>query len=141
MSGTIEVSGVDPASAEGAGCVVRVAEPIFYPDLTIGEHLGLLSKSTGIDYTPVVAQRQLQELLPHFPSRLSSGQLQRVYLGSQLSLETSVMLFDEPERHLDEQWLSFLSAQLRSKLDSGTILLVASHSRPLLDCCDEVIEL
>lgn len=38
VAGTVRVTGVDTAPPEPAGRMVRVAEPVLYPDLPVGEH-------------------------------------------------------------------------------------------------------
>ncbi|QMV84384.1 ATP-binding cassette domain-containing protein [Corynebacterium hindlerae] len=116
--------------------IVRIGDPIFYPDLTVAEHLELLP----VPFDQVVDSWQLGDLLPHPPIWLSSGQRQRVFLASQLSIPADVSIIDEPERHLDSDWTDFLAVELR-ELSGDRVVLVASHSPAILAACDEVIAL
>lgn len=116
--------------------IVRVGDPIFYPDMTVAEHLQLLP----LDFDHVVDTWKLHDLLEVPPYWLSSGQRQRLFLASQLSIPSSVVIIDEPERHLDDDWTDFLAAELR-ELAKECVVLVASHSSVILASCDEVISL
>lgn len=50
-------------------------------------------------------------------------------------------MLDEPERHLDVDWVGFLVGQLRGLADKGATVLVASHSSVVLGECNEIVEL
>lgn len=136
IDGTVLVDGVDPASSSGAGVVTRIAEPSFYPDLTVGEHLKLMGISEDI-----IELWALEELLAAPPGWLSSGQRQRVFLGSQLPVAAEVIVIDEPERHLDADWVEFLCEELVEIAASGSTVFVASHSPVVLGHCDDVVAL
>lgn len=116
--------------------IVRVGDPIFYPDMSVREHLELLP----IPVDEVVDLWRLEDLADLPPIWLSSGQRQRVFLASQLDIDADVLIIDEPERHLDSDWTEFLAAELR-RLAQDRIVLIASHSPVILDACDEVITL
>lgn len=141
ISGTVRVDGVDPGSPAGAGRVARVAEPVFYPDLSVGEHLKLLHRHLEVEHDEIIETWRLKEMLPVSPGALSSGQRQRLFLSTQLFLETDVFVIDEPERHLDSGWVEFLCAQLRTIARAGTVVMVASHSSEVLAACDDVVRL
>ena len=132
---------VDPASKDGAGSVVRIAEPVFYPDLSVSEHLALMGRATGMDVDDVVEEWRLESLLRFPPSWLSSGQRQRFFLATQLLTPGDAFVVDEPERHLDADWTEYVCGRLVEKARDGAVVLVASHSSVVLDSCDEVIEL
>lgn len=116
--------------------VVRVGDPVFYPDLTVREHLALLAA----DVDEVADRWVLNDLLDAPPAWLSSGQRQRVFLASQLDLPADVLLIDEPERHLDNAWVEFLVAELKEHARDAAVI-VATHSQTVLAACDEVINL
>lgn len=139
--GRADSESVDPASKAGAGSVVRIAEPVFYPDLSVAEHLALMSRATGLDPDEVVDEWRLESLLRFPPSRLSSGQRQRFSLATQLMTPGCAFVVDEPERHLDAAWTEYVCGNLVEKAHNGAVVLVASHSPMVLDSCDEVIEL
>lgn len=159
LIGTVRVGGagvervggpVDPASKAGAGSVIRIAEPVFYPDLSVAEHLGLMVRAAaadgaeddaGVVFDDVIEEWRLESLLRFPPSWLSSGQRQRFFLATQLLVPGLVFVVDEPERHLDAAWTGYVCDRLVDKARDGAVVLVASHSPLVLDSCDDVIEL
>lgn len=137
VSGIILVRGEAPS----VGFSIRIADPVFLPDLTVGEHLMLLADRQGLDYQRTVQTWELADLPNRFPATLSSGQRQRVYLACHLENDEEVLLLDEPERHLDTSWLEFLAEQLVDRARQGTLVLIATHSAILLSACDTVVYL
>ena len=49
LDGSVKCDGLPVGTKEQPGAVVTVAEPVFLPDLTVGEHLDLIGKATGVD--------------------------------------------------------------------------------------------
>ncbi|MEJ5927845.1 ATP-binding cassette domain-containing protein [Corynebacterium sp. H128] len=123
-------------SYQGDGIVLRVGDPVFYPDMTVAEHLELLGESSEA----LVASWDLEPLLELPPAWLSSGQRQRVFLAAQLRVPAGVILIDEPERHLDPDWIAFLCDELKTLADTR-IVVVASHSALVQAACDEIVDL
>lgn len=74
VTGTVRIGDTDPASRAGAGSVARVADPVFLPDLTVGEHLKLLASHGTFDYEDVVQHWGLEALVASMPAWISSGQ-------------------------------------------------------------------
>jgi len=89
----------------------------------------------------VIDRWALTELLDAPPSWLSSGQRQRVFLACQLPAAADVIVIDEPERHLDADWVDVLCAELVTLADDGAVIVVATHSPAVLAHCHDVIEL
>ncbi|MCQ9127060.1 ATP-binding cassette domain-containing protein [Corynebacterium amycolatum] len=150
IEGTVRVvcegedSLVDPSSPQGTGCVTSISNPAFLPDLTLGEHINLVSLRTGVEMDTLLSRLEpwrVAELPNTLPSRLSSGQKQRANLGIQLAVAAPVVVLDEPERHLDADWTRLLCAQLRQMAQSGFTVIVASHSPSLIDEADWEIRL
>lgn len=135
---------VDPSSPQGAGCVTRISDPAFLPDLTLGEHISLVSLRAGVDMDTLLSRLEpwhVTELPNTLPSRLSSGQKQRANLGIQLAVAAPIVVLDEPERHLDRDWTQLLCTQLRHMAQSGATVIVASHSPRLIEDADREIRL
>lgn len=146
--GTVRVSvdgrAVDPATPEGAGTVTRIAEPAFFPDLTIHEHLAFLARRAGVtldDMWGRVGPWEVADLPDDLPSRLSNGQRQRANLALQLAVAAPVVVLDEPERHLDGAWTRVLCDQLGDLAMFGSPVLVASHSDTVVGAADREIAL
>lgn len=135
---------VDPSSPQGAGCVTSISDPAFLPDLTLGEHINLVSLRAGVEMDTLLSRMEpwrVVELPNTLPSRLSSGQKQRANLGIQLAVAAPVVVLDEPERHLDADWTRLLCTQLRQMAQSGFTVIVASHSPSLIEEADREIRL
>ena len=142
LDGSVECDGHPVGTKEQPGAVITVAEPVFLPDLTVGEHLDLMGKAAGVDVAKLCELWALERLLPHPASRLSSGQRQRVFLAAQLYQPARALLIDEPERHLDAAWTEFLASELRYLADEeNRCIVVASHSDTITQACDEVVQL
>ena len=142
LNGTVFIDGAAPGSAEAAGSIISVGDPVFLPDLTVGEHFSVLSRRTGVDFTEIHELWALdQAILNSAVSDLSSGQRQRVYLAAQLYQPAKALLIDEPERHLDHTWIDFLAEELRHLAADGRCVVLASHSPAIFDACDEVVEI
>lgn len=148
LDGTVRVhtadGDVDPASPAGAGSVLHISEPSFFPDLTIGEHVSLMAHHVGRsedEFLVDVARWEITQLLDSLPSRLSSGQRQRAYLGLQLAQRTAVTTLDEPERHLDAAWIEEVCRRLKERSEDGSAVIVATHAPQIADIADRVIAL
>ena len=142
LEGTVSIGGAAPGSAAAAGSVISVGDPVFLPDLTVGEHFSLLSRRTGVDFAEVHELWAInQAILNSAVSSLSSGQRQRVYLAAQLYQPAKALLIDEPERHLDHTWTAFLADELHHLAAEGRCVVLASHSPAIFDACDEVVEI
>lgn len=142
LKGTVSIDGAAPGSAEAAGSVIAVSDPVFLPDLTVGEHFTLLSRRSGVDFAEVHELWAIDDAIRNSAvSDLSSGQRQRVYLAAQLYQPAKALLIDEPERHLDHTWTAFLAEELRHLAAEGRCVVLASHSPAIFDACDEVVEI
>ena len=142
LKGTVSIDGATPGSAEAAGSVIAVADPVILPDLTVGEHFTLLSRRSGVDFAEVHELWAIDDAIRNSAvSDLSSGQRQRVYLAAQLYQPAKALLIDEPERHLDHTWTAFLAEELRHLAAEGRCVVLASHSPAVFDACDEVVEI
>ncbi|KQB84211.1 Maltose/maltodextrin import ATP-binding protein MalK [Corynebacterium oculi] len=136
LEGEIMVGSSDTRA--GRTGVILISDPIFLPDLTVGEHLDLIK--IGLEEKEEVVEAWALHNILHAPLwALSSGQRQRAYLGMHLGLEAPAMLIDEPERHLDERWTDFLASYLHLIAEKGTCVLVATHSSRVAEACHEVL--
>lgn len=139
LRGQVTLGGENVTDRRLIGDIVHISTPKYYPDLSIGEHLKLLEKSQRISCDGAIEAWELSEILEVSPARVSSGQQQRFSLAAQLSGDSRALLLDEPERHLDDQWIEVLCSVLLTKAKSGTIVISASHSKRILNLCDETI--
>ena len=141
VSGTLRLNDENPLAKENLGAISFIGAPVFYPDLTVGEHFEILRRSSG---QPLLREQEvwrIDEFLQQPVLKLSSGQQQRFSLASQLGLNATVFAVDEPERHLDSTWISVLVSELRKLAAAGKLVILSTHSTALLDHCDETISL
>lgn len=76
------------------------------------------------------------ERATHFPDRLSGGERQRVAFARALLLQPGVVMADEPTASLDRGTADALIAMLRTLVDDGYAVLVASHDEGLIAAAD-----
>ena len=142
LEGTVSIDGTAPGSPAAAGSVISVGDPVFLPDLTVGEHFSLLSRRSGVNFAEVHELWAIDDAIRNSAvSDLSSGQRQRVYLAAQLYQPAMALLIDEPERHLDHTWTAFLAEELRHLAANGRCVVLASHSPAIFAACDEVVKI
>lgn len=71
----------------------------------------------------------MQDFADYYPGQISGGMKQRVALASALSLETPILLMDEPFAALDEQTRMVLGEDLSQLLsDTGKTIVFVTHS-------------
>lgn len=81
-------------------------------------------------------------LLDAAPSRLSTGEAQRLQLLRALAVRPEILLLDEPSAALDQTATAQLEALLRDRRAGGLSLLWVSHDHDqLLRSCDEIYTL
>lgn len=99
------------------------------------EHLELVARTWGADRTAartateqLLSELALTRLAERFPHQLSAGQAQLCSLALTLARPCEVLLLDEPE-----QRLGVVTQALRRRQVAGTTLLLATHSRGLVE--------
>jgi ABC-2 type transport system ATP-binding protein len=108
-----------------------------YPDLTVREHLQLVSVAHGegrlaadlVDRA--LAECRLQDHARALPGSLSSGQLQALQLATVLVRPLRLMVLDEPEQRLDPAARRWLGGLLRAEKEAGAAVLLATHHTEL----------
>ncbi|OSM44788.1 ABC transporter ATP-binding protein [Nesterenkonia sp. PF2B19] len=119
--------------------------PPLARDLTVREQLAVVGASWWADRDPWAgADDQLialdaAHLSGRFIHELSAGELQLVMLALTCHRPSSLLLLDEPERHLDEERITQLGALLKHRAQAGTTVVVATHDHRLLEQADRRI--
>jgi ATP-binding cassette subfamily C protein len=85
--------------------------------------------------------RGYHTVLSNNGSPLSGGMRQRIGLARAIYGSPRLLLLDEPDANLDGEGAASLLAAIHQCCDEGTIALVISHRRAMLEAADAVIEL
>ncbi|GAA1795018.1 ABC transporter ATP-binding protein [Leucobacter iarius] len=112
-----------------------IEPPALYPDLTISDHLALVT-ALWDDAGPVedaLARFELVALRDRFPHELSSGQRQLAHLALVFARPAEVLLLDEPEQRLDTDRRGLLAEAILEARERGTAVACASHDPELVE--------
>jgi ABC-type multidrug transport system ATPase subunit len=107
----------------------------FFPDLSVREHLELLSFAHGGDgrgVSEVLGELDLEPAQDQLPATLSSGQRRRLALASCFVRPRRLLVLDEPEQRLDTRGREWLADRLLREKTEGTSVLMASHDAELV---------
>lgn len=118
-----------------------------YPDLTVREHLELVTLAHAVDdadawIDQVLADRRLAGHARALPGSLSSGQLQSLMLAAALVRPRELLILDEPEQRLDPAARTRLAELLVAEKADGVAVLLATHQPDLAEAvADRLIAL
>lgn len=109
-----------------------------YPDLTVREHLELVTVAHAVDdahawIDQVLADRRLGDHAHALPGSLSSGQLQSLLLAAALVRPRDLLVLDEPEQRLDPDARRRLAELLVAEKADGVAVLIATHQADLAE--------
>lgn len=112
-------------------------EDIFFPSLSIREHLQLVARGHSVAEPDGAVSRELEFFsLGHradvVPDLVSSGQRRRLLLASALVRPSSLLILDEPEQRLDPVMRERLAGRIRAYSESGGGVLLVTHDPELL---------
>ncbi|WP_166846308.1 ATP-binding cassette domain-containing protein [Isoptericola sp. BMS4] len=138
-SGRVEVLGLPAVEARRrrrADVALLLGGLAAYPDLTVAEHLRLVSsawagrhRGPGVD--EALADAELTRVRDQLPGELSSGESQMFALVTTLYRPSRLVLLDEPEQRLDARWRAAARRMVARAADAGRTVLVATHDPDL----------
>lgn len=112
---------------------------------TIEQNLALVQRLAGgsVRTQPAVLLGSLgiAERASAYPEELSGGELARAGLAVALANDPVVVLADEPTGELDTATEADVLAVLRARAETGTAILIASHSPAVAAAADRIITL
>jgi ABC-type nitrate/sulfonate/bicarbonate transport system ATPase subunit len=135
-AGAVEVLGNKVAGPMPQDIAFVFQENALFPWNTVHENVDLGMRFQGVAKAERAGRASraieavgLQDFADHFPAQLSGGMRQRAALARALSLQTEILLMDEPFGALDEQTRMILGEDLSVLLASTrkTIVFV-THS-------------
>jgi NitT/TauT family transport system ATP-binding protein len=135
-SGTVEVAGKPVRGPMPADIAYVFQENALFPWNTVLENvmLGMLFQGVPKAEREARARRALEavglaDFTSHYPAQLSGGMRQRAALARALSLETGILLMDEPFGALDEQTRMILGEDLSVLLSrTDKAIVFVTHS-------------
>jgi NitT/TauT family transport system ATP-binding protein len=135
-AGSVEVSGKRVRGPMPRDIAFVFQENALFPWNTVFENVNLGMVFQGVPHATREARARraieavgLKDFAQHYPAQLSGGMRQRAALARALSLETGILLMDEPFGALDEQTRMILGEDLSVLLSRAekTIVFV-THS-------------
>ncbi|MBF6048157.1 ATP-binding cassette domain-containing protein [Streptomyces sp. NRRL B-1677] len=148
--GTVQFAGrkISEDDPEVRARVAVVGDTVAtYPDLTVREHLELVTVAHAVEdadawIDEVLADRRLSGHAQALPGSLSSGQLQSLLLAAALVRPRDLLVLDEPEQRLDPDARVRLAELLKGEKRDGVAVLLATHQAELAEAvADRMIAL
>lgn len=127
-------------------------EDVFFPSLTVREHLLLVARGHSLHSPEDAVEAELSffglaERSHVVPDMLSSGQRRRLLLAAAFIRPSSLLILDEPEQRLDPVMRDALAERIQQLAEAGTTVVLVTHDPRLLvrtaTAClviDEVVE-
>ena len=143
--GSVRVCGFDPhrePEAEQARAALALVpdSPLLYDDLTVRQHLELVSLAHGaVDaqadsrITLLLARLGLTAREDFLPRELARGMRQKTQLACAMIRPASVLVLDEPVVGLDPPAQALLYELLRERKRAGNAVLVTTHQIAFVD--------
>ncbi len=154
-SGRVLIDGIDTARAGDAGLTRLRREKVGFIFQSF-QLLPVLSAVENIEVPLLLAGRRdarkialerlrwldMEALASRMPHQLSGGQMQRVAIARALAHSPGLLLADEPTGNLDSTTSDAILALLRRiASETGTAILMATHSPEAAACSDTVVRL
>ena len=135
-AGTVEVLGKPVAGPMPRDIAFVFQENALFPWNTVRENVELGLRFQGVSRADRAERAArslgavgLRDFADHFPGQLSGGMRQRAALARALSLQTGILLMDEPFGALDEQTRMILGEDLSVLLaQTGNTIVFVTHS-------------
>ncbi len=135
-AGTVEVLGRQVAGPMPRDIAFVFQENALFPWNTVRENVDLGMRFQGVPRAARAERAQralaavgLKDFADHFPGQLSGGMRQRAALARALSLQTDILLMDEPFGALDEQTRMILGEDLSALLaETRKTIVFVTHS-------------
>lgn len=140
LAGDVKVHGllIDPDAVPFRRQVSAVFDDdLFFPSLTVREHLLLIARGHSLDDPEARVEEELEffGLLGRahaIPDALSSGQRRRLLLAAGLIRPSSLLILDEPEQRLDPRMRVALGDRIAAHAHDGGAVVLVTHDPQLL---------
>jgi energy-coupling factor transport system ATP-binding protein len=117
-----------------------IKETVF-EEVAMGlENLGVAKEEIIQKVTNVCKLLKIDDLIKNNPNELSGGQRQRVAFASIISMETEMLIIDEPTSQLDPEGTEDVFEIIKTLKSSNKTLILVEHKIDMIaEYCDEVI--
>lgn len=140
LAGDVKVHGllIDPDAVPFRRQVSAVFDDdLFFPSLTVREHLLLIARGHSLDKPEARVEEELEffGLLGRahaIPDALSSGQRRRLLLAAGLIRPSSLLILDEPEQRLDPRMRVAMGERIAAHAQDGGAVVLVTHDPQLL---------
>lgn len=140
LAGDVKVHGllIDPDAVPFRRQVSAVFDDdLFFPSLTVREHLLLIARGHSLDDPEARVEEELEFFglmgRSHaIPDALSSGQRRRLLLAAGLIRPSSLLILDEPEQRLDPRMRVALGERIAGHAKDGGAVVLVTHDPHLL---------
>jgi ABC-2 type transport system ATP-binding protein len=140
LSGDVKVHGllIDPDAVPFRRQVSAVFDDdLFFPSLTVREHLLLIARGHSLDDPEARVEEELeffglQGRAHAVPDALSSGQRRRLLLAAGLIRPSSLLILDEPEQRLDPRMRVAIGERIADHAKDGGAVVLVTHDPQLL---------
>lgn len=146
-AGGIEVGGARAGSLEARRAISYLPDqPVFYDDLSLGEHLEYVSGLHGVENGFAQAEALLDRLgladwSGHLPAEFSRGMRQKASIALALARPFWFLLADEPFDGLDPPSRAVLFELFAESRDAGAATIVSTHRRDVIEAADRCVAL
>lgn len=118
--------------------------PLFYPELTLWEHLELTASAYGLSQEvfqerakQLLQQFQMEKARNWFPDTFSKGMQQKIMILSTFLTECKYLIVDEPFVGLDPVAINELTSLLQQRKQKGAGILISTH---ILDMAEKLCD-
>lgn len=132
-SGRIAIAGAEAGTIPARRALSYLPDvPVFYEDLSLGEHLGYVAALHGVDdggarAGELIERLGLAEWEDSLPSEFSHGMRQKASIAIALVRPFAVLLADEPFDGLDPPSRVVLFELLAEARSGGAAIVVSTH--------------
>ena len=112
-------------------------EDVFFPSLTVREHLLLVARGHSVALPDEAVDAELEFFglfgrAEAVPDSLSSGQRRRLLRAAGFIRPSSLLILDEPEQRLDPVMRDALGRRIREHAGAGAAVVLVTHNPSLL---------
>jgi len=143
QAGTVTVLGLPAGNRKLRSEVAYMSQSLsIYSDLTVSQNLSYFARMIGADKKDIADALKAVDLTDkanELVENLSGGQAQRVSLAIALVSHPHLLVLDEPTVGLDPALRDSLWKLFRVIVNSGTTIIISSHSMDEAERCDDLV--